>query len=810
LSPGGQLGRLGHYGALGAGIAGGGLSIAAMAQMSGLPALAGVAGVAVPMGLAGAGVVAGVGLGVEALNTFVPHFRQNPITPLGVWDSALKIGISQINAVEAGYNTWQYGGFALRSAFAPELAAYYDREMVQASWNRMSAGERAIMRRNVNDPELRRVQDLNSAWATYLRSDPAKTYAFTQAVESTYGQITPDTQERWSQAILRSGIEESALAQGAGQYASSFGFRMGTDDYREAFSRYMQIGDAAAYSRIDSSVGRASSLTSQALAAMSVHIPSSTSAALRSNFGFNTQGQAGMWAGAISAAQAGGAELSVEENMLLASAYSGLNPYVGGVLSGLGQLREQFGMDGFSTMVLGGYANLSGQDAFMVDRIASGDQRAASYWSWKSGGPWSWRATDPWGQPIQNTSGSGLYKYLLGNLSKLPGTQGVSFLSSQKFAQTLLGTSNPEIVQAFQDKGFMGLQRLSAQKSYEAQMAGVGVQLKGIALQEEFYWGAGSWDSPAAGSMWALEDQATARQRQSQAQDFTVAARRLEMSNQFAVKRENLTLQRMNVSNAYNLWQMDFNRTAALQQRGWTLQDWAYQDTVRGLNNQWGMEDINEAIRFSSGRERRQLVRQRERMAVSQNLEGEQVDRQRERQEETWRAEDERYEKYRAYILELQELDRENFEQSRQWREENYALDRTEAARKRKEWEEQTQLEDEMRALQRQFQHNQLQLQREAAGIQAAAAAAQKEIADALANAEPKVDNFTTKLGEINTYEKSEAIMKATAAMLQMANGLDTQKLASAQKLFDKMAGIDPVKVQQLIWLLDRMLRPLQ
>ena len=54
----------------------------------------------------------------------------------------------------------------------------------------------------------------------------------------------------------------------------------------------------------------------------------------------------------------------------------------------------------------------------------------------------------------------------------------------------------------------------------------------------------------------------------------------------------NLMISNDNMSN-YNAFQ---------QQQMWTQQDWQYQDTTRQLNFGWQMEDLNEAIRFSSGR----------------------------------------------------------------------------------------------------------------------------------------------------------------------------------------------------------------
>ena len=65
---------------------------------------------------------------------------------------------------------------------------------------------------------------------------------------------------------------------------------------------------------------------------------------------------------------------------------------------------------------------------------------------------------------------------------------------------------------AFQEGGTRGIQKLANQASYQASMASAGIQMRGIALQEAYLWGGGSWSSPDPNSAWGLQDQQTQMQ----------------------------------------------------------------------------------------------------------------------------------------------------------------------------------------------------------------------------------------------------------------------------------------------------------
>lgn len=126
-----------------------------------------------------------------------------------------------------------------------------------------------------------------------------------------------------------------------------------------------------------------------------------------------------------------------------------------------------------------------------------------------------------------------------------------------------------------------------------------------------------------------------------QRQSFAFAQQQLQLQKeQLALSRQEYSVKRQ-----YQLGEREAGRGMQLLQREWTQQDWAIQGERIGITNQWAQEDITRAIRYSTGRERVQLMRQRERMTIQQGWEGEDRNRSQDRQRQQWRYEDERYEK---------------------------------------------------------------------------------------------------------------------------------------------------------------------
>jgi len=74
------------------------------------------------------------------------------------------------------------------------------------------------------------------------------------------------------------------------------------------------------------------------------------------------------------------------------------------------------------------------------------------------------------------------------------------------------------------------------------------------------------------------------------------------------------------------------------------------------------MEDFEENIRFSSGRQRKNLVKQQERATISQNITTERMETQEDRTREQWQMQDEAFEKQKEQIEKEKELRENNWE----------------------------------------------------------------------------------------------------------------------------------------------------
>lgn len=325
------------------------------------------------------------------------------------------------------------------------------------------------------------------------------------------------------------------------------------------------------------------------------------------------------------------------------------------------------------------------------------------------------------------------------------------------------------------DAGLMDYQQEHANRMYGFQQAGIGIGMQKIALQRQFMYGGGDWRQPTAGSLWGIEDRMRSLQWQGQQASMQFSLESMDVQNQFAQRQEGIQFQRMGAQQDMQRWGFGFQRAGMDLQRQWTMQDRQYQDQMRGLSTGWSLEDFDEQIRMSGGRQRRQLVRQRERFVTQTNLEDEQTEKQRERQEEMWAREDEQFEKRREYAETLMELDNQQFELSVERRTELYEMNREDLERRIELAEKLHELQEEQIQKQREFQIAQLDLSEKALGIQAASAAAQKEYNDDMLD-----------LYEGTLQPSSDAIQNIAnneRAMLTFIDLLDTMSNINTYKL---------------------------
>jgi hypothetical protein len=336
----------------------------------------------------------------------------------------------------------------------------------------------------------------------------------------------------------------------------------------------------------------------------------------------------------------------------------------------------------------------------------------------------------------QAGAGNPFAQQFFGAQATLGGAMGAGQPSAQ-YVQGFFGAQGVNVsgglAGAFAGGGTFGAQMFQAQRMAGFSAASAGLQMQGVAAQQQHLWGGGPWTgTPAAGSMWAMQDTQRGMQWATQLANFSSQETRMDFMNQMGQQREAIGSQRMNVTNEFREWQTGFTRAGMDLTRAWAMEDRQYQDQMRTLQWGWNMEDMDENIRLSSGRQRRQLVTRRDRMVTQHGLQEDQIERQRERQEQLWAREDEQFDKRTQYQEDMASLDKESFDLNVEQRERLYEMDREDFERRVKDAHEMHELQEQIIKKQRDFQAEQLERQKQAAGISAAAAAASAEYAQAM------------------------------------------------------------------------------
>jgi hypothetical protein len=336
-------------------------------------------------------------------------------------------------------------------------------------------------------------------------------------------------------------------------------------------------------------------------------------------------------------------------------------------------------------------------------------------------------------------------------------------------------------------------------KMYGYQMAGIGIAQQRIDLQREFQWGGGDWRNPTAGSLWGIEDRMRALQWQGQQAQFQFSREMMETQNQFAVRQDDLTGRRMGVTQDYQRWGFGFERAGMDLSRQFTVENRQYQDQLRSMQQGYTLEDLDENIRMSSGRQRRQLVKQRDRFVSTTNVQEEAIDKQREQQDELWAREDEQFEKRKEYAESLMTLDEEQYSLNIERRETMYEMNKEELERQIELATKLHKLQDEQIEKQREYTVKQLELSEAALGVQAAAAAEQKKYNDDMLKLVQPMDDVA---GSVETISNAEGVVNVLNAMVAMSKALEssgTNEVTAITGMVKAIGSVSTSKVNEIV-----------
>jgi len=289
-------------------------------------------------------------------------------------------------------------------------------------------------------------------------------------------------------------------------------------------------------------------------------------------------------------------------------------------------------------------------DRYMFSRYGAGKDlgipsKAMEYIQDQWGGPADWMVTmEPdTGLPLYTTTGegySGAYGALETPAARVAGTRGI------QWAQFALNRD----YQQFQ----IGQQWNQMQLGYAYQTGQMMPGMGGTVSPEFLQLSAGM------GGAWGLQDAGNALAYQQNMYSFQFQQGQLGMQRQQFGEDWQAKFSQFQIQRGWEDEQEQKNRERNAVSDAWWLDQWGYSENVNQMQYGWQMEDLDESIRFATGRKKVQLERQKERTTISESMRREQHEEERDYWEQTrdWRDED----------LETQKSHRE---QINEWREED-------------------------------------------------------------------------------------------------------------------------------------------
>lgn len=234
---------------------------------------------------------------------------------------------------------------------------------------------------------------------------------------------------------------------------------------------------------------------------------------------------------------------------------------------------------------------------------------------------------------------------------------------------------------------------------------------------------------------WQIEDAMTRIGREKQAYSMTMQGQSLNIQQgQFDLAGKQfyekfaLSQQQFAYNTGYQRTEMGIQRSQSLRQREWQAQDLAFQRDQSDVSFGWEQEDFDRNIRYARGRERLDLIRQKNRSVISHSMQMGQMDRQEDRFKEGSKWEDERFEREKKHFEKGIEFQRDEMAMQKRHFEEGRAFDKQrmdmqkDNYEKEIQWVKQTiELEDQKRLLDRQHYTIQQDMQVKLSGAMFAA-----------------------------------------------------------------------------------------
>lgn len=284
--------------------------------------------------------------------------------------------------------------------------------------------------------------------------------------------------------------------------------------------------------------------------------------------------------------------------------------------------------------------------------------------------------------------------------------------------------------------GSWGLQNQAHQISYRAQMASYGIQAasartgwaftsggysgldaQGFALGGDVGKavghginggnGMGKWQIDDAMTRISREQQQYQYNRQGQELDFADKNKELQISQY--MEKFDMGWNWMLKQNKYQRREMNIGRQISLTQRGWAQSDMQMERARGELEFGWQQQDFDRNIRYARGRQKIDLMREKDRSTVRFSLDQNQRDKQEDRFAEEAKWQDERFKREKEHFKETVKHNKEEMQMDKRHFLARMALEEERMARQRQDHElegqwmqEKWALEDQRRLIDRQ------------------------------------------------------------------------------------------------------------
>jgi hypothetical protein len=176
---------------------------------------------------------------------------------------------------------------------------------------------------------------------------------------------------------------------------------------------------------------------------------------------------------------------------------------------------------------------------------------------------------------------------------------------------------------------------------------------------------------------------------------------------------ESMGLQRQmwQANTSYQQQEMGIRGQQMQAQQAWSREDMAYGRQMAGRQYEWQTFDLNESIRFSTGRQKRALMRQKERGEETFSAEEGQRTKQETRANEQMKWEEERFSREQSHFSTIKELETAQFEMQMRHTTENFNFQMAQIGMQKKHLAESYEIQKKMREIEQTGQQLDMQYQ---------------------------------------------------------------------------------------------------